>query len=276
MEHKPQRNMISYRDFLTALRSLEIERTQPVIVHTSLSAFGEVLGGAQTVLGALLSLYDTVVMPTFTYATMITPEAGPADNAIEYGKGRDANRMAAIFRPDMPVDRLMGVTADALQRHPHATRSLHPILSFAGVNASVALESQTYSEPLAPIGVMANSQGWALLLGVNHTVNTSIHYGERLAGRKQFVRWALTQHGARECPRFPGCSEGFQAIAPHLEGVVRAVMIGLARVQAIPLRELVKTVRDTILADPLALLCDKEYCERCNTVREEIRKKTTS
>jgi len=264
--------MITYHDFLIALRSLEIDRTQPVIVHSSLSSFGEVLGGAQTVLGALLSVFDTVVMPTFTYTTMITPEAGPSDNAIEYGKGKDANRMATIFRPDMPADRLMGVTADALQRHPRATRSLHPILSFAGVNAGVALELQSYAEPLAPIGGLANSQGWVLLMGVNHTVNTSIHYGERLAGRKQFVRWALTMHGARECPGFPGCSEGFQAIAPHLEGVRRQANIGSAPLQAIPLQELIKIVRDTILADPLALLCEKKYCERCNAVREEVRK----
>ena len=63
---------------------------------------------------------------------------------------------------------------------------------------------QTLAEPLAPIGALAQRGGWVLLLGVNQTVNTSLHYAERLAGRPQFTRWALTYEGVRECPQFPG------------------------------------------------------------------------
>lgn len=262
--------MITFRDLLTALRRLGLDRTRPVIAHASLAAFGEVQGGAPTLLGALLAVADSLVMPTFTYSTMIVPEVGPPDNAIEYGKGRDANRMADIFSPDMPADRLMSAAAEALRTHPKASRSLHPILSFAGINAQTILDAQTYAEPLAPLGVLTRAEGWVLLLGVNHTVNTSIHYAERLAGRKQFVRWALTQHGVRECSGFPACSDGFEAIAPRLEGVVRRVQVGPAQVQAIPLPALVNSAHDWMRADPLALLCDKAYCDRCNAVRKAV------
>jgi aminoglycoside 3-N-acetyltransferase len=263
--------MITFRDLLTAFRKLGLDRTQPVIAHASLSAFGEVQGGAQTLLGALLATTDSLIMPTFTYVTMVTPEIGPPDNAIEYGKGRDTNRMADIFSPDLPADRLMGSVAEALRTHPKARRSLHPILSFAGINTQTALNAQTYADPLAPIGVLTQAQGWVLLLGVNHTVNTSIHYAEKLAGRRQFVRWALTQHGARECPGFPPCSAGFEAIAPRVEGVTRQMQIGPALVRAIPLPDLVNMACDWIHAEPSALLCDNPYCERCNSVRKSIR-----
>ena len=260
--------MISFRDLSKALRGLGIERDKPVLVHSSLSSFGEELqGGAQTVLGALTANFRSVIAPTFTYRTMVIPQVGPPDNALDYDKGRFTSRRAEIFDPEMPADPLMGAIPEALRRHPKAKRSLHPILSFSGVNAAPALNAQSYTEPLAPIEVMMKAGGWVLLVGVNHTVNTSIHYAERLAWRKQFVRWALTQHGVRECPGFPGCSEGFEAIAPRLEGVTRTTVVGQARLRAVPLEDLIEAARAWILEDPQALLCDRDFCARCRAVR---------
>jgi aminoglycoside 3-N-acetyltransferase len=261
--------MLRFREISQGIRRLEIDGLQPVIAHASLSAFGPVQGGAPAVAGALLESFETVVTPAFTYSTMVVPEVGPENNGLDYGKAQYSNRMAVIFDPGMPADRLMGIVPETLRRHPQAARSLHPILSFTGVNASSILERQTYAEPLAPIGALAERQGWVLLLGVNHTTNTSIHYAERLAGRKHFTRWALTQHGARECPGFPGCSEGFQALAPVLADVTREVRIGGAAVQAVPLPEMIARVRALIQADPQALLCSRDYCQRCQAVRLE-------
>ena len=226
--------MLTFRDFITGFRRLEIDRSRPVIVHTSLSAFGEVHGGAQTVLGALISSFDTFLMPAFTYKTMITPEVGPPGNAINYGGGKDTNRMAEIYHHDMPADPLMGVVAEALRTHPKALRSTHPILSFAGINAQKVLDLQSIKEPLLPIQTLMDGDGWVMLLGMGHTVNTSIHYAEQLAGRKQFIRWALTPKGVIPCQRFPGCSEGFDAIASPLEEVVRKVELGEARCSGRP------------------------------------------
>jgi aminoglycoside 3-N-acetyltransferase len=107
-------------------------------------------------------------------------------------------------------------------------------------------------------------------MGVDHTVDTSIHYAERLAGRKQFVRWALTTKGVVECPGFPGCSDGFQAVAPRLESVTHRVQAGPVEIQAVPLSDLVDTVRSLIAEDPLALLCSRERCERCDAVRATV------
>jgi aminoglycoside 3-N-acetyltransferase len=147
---------------------------------------------------------------------------------------------------------------------------MHPILSFIGMNASSYLESQTLAEPLKPLECLSEAKGWALLLGVDHTVNTSIHYAERLAGRKQFVRWALTPEGVVECPGFPGCSDGFGQLAPRLEPVARQMQVGTGLVQAVPLQELVATASAWIKADPLAMLCDRSYCERCAAVRKSV------
>jgi aminoglycoside 3-N-acetyltransferase len=261
--------MLTFRDLSTVFQSLELG-DKPVIAHASLSAFGAVRGGTETVLGALLSATRGLVMPTFTYATMITPSDGPPNNGITYGSMKDANRVTQFFDPDMPADKAMGVIAEALRQHPEALRSQHPIYSFAGIHADGAIQAQTLANPFAPIEALTNANGWVLLLGVGHTANTSIHYGEQLAGRRQFVRWALTYKGIIECPHWPGCSGGFDQIAPHLDWFCSKIQVGNALVQAIPLKALVETVQELIEDDPMALLCDRPECERCQAIRQDF------
>ena len=238
-----------------------------VIAHASLKAFGPIEGGADTMLSALLDSVRGIIMPTFTYKTMLNPEIGPPRNGMTYGSEADLNKMAESFYPDMPADKTMGILPEVLRKHPQAKRSLHPIQSFAGIGADAILNTQTIYNSLAPIGNLADSDGWVLLLGVDHRVNTSIHYAEKLSGRTQFVRWALTPKGVVECPGFPGCSAGFQAIAPDIDKFTRKVQIGDAVVQAVPLKMLFRVVITRIKNDPLALLCQQQGCERCNQIR---------
>jgi aminoglycoside 3-N-acetyltransferase len=259
---------VRLRDLLLGLRELHLGNA-PVIVHSSLKSFGEVEGGAQTVVNALAGVFQSVIVPTFTYKTMLTPLTGPEHNALTYGSGEAHNRMAEFFTPRMPADPLMGIIPETLRSHPHAKRSIHPIQSFAGINAGNLLQAQTMTDPLGPLAVLEKEGGWAVLIGVNHTVNTSIHYAEKLAGRRQFLRWALTPKGVVECPGFPGDSAGFQAIAPEMEKYTRKVQIGPAGVQALPLVMLFKVVTALIKKDPLALLCQQEDCERCGEIRKQ-------
>lgn len=263
--------MITYRDFTRAFEELGLGSHSLVIAHASIAAFGEVAGGADTVVGSLLSTCGTVIMPAFTYRTMVIPPVGPPDNAIDYGSTDEENRTAEFFRLEMPADAAMGVVAEALRQHSMATRSTHPLLSFSGVNAEEALQSQTLEEPLAPIGWLAEYDGDVLLLGVGHTVNTSLHFAENKAGRKQFLRWALTPRGVVACPGWPGCSDGFQAIAPRLEGVVRRVPLGGSVAEVVPLRDLIHIAVSWIHEDPRALLCDRLGCKRCASVRVSVR-----
>ncbi len=188
-------------------------------------------------------------------------------NGITYGSGQDKNKMAQPFQSDMRADTLMGILPETLRNHPSATRTAHPILSFAGVNADFTLFTQTLYEPLAPIGALAEQDGWVVLINVDHTANTSIHYAEKLAGRKQFIRWALVGDRVIECQNYPGDSMGFQAIELHLTFEARRINMGEALIQAFPLKRLFDVVQELIKKDPLALLCERIDCERCNAVR---------
>jgi aminoglycoside 3-N-acetyltransferase len=262
--------MIRYREIVNSLRTLNLGSSRPAIAHASLRVFGDLPGGPESMLGAMLSVVSGLMMPTFTYQTMLVPEIGPENNGLTYGEHLDNNRMAEFYRPDMPADRMMGILPETLRRREGAQRSMHPIFSFAGVGVDAALAAQTMEEPFAPVRVLAEQDGWVLLMGVDHTVNSSFHHAERLAGRKQFLRWALTRQGVRECPGFGGCSEGFEKAAPLLAGMTRTVKIGDGVVRALPLQPMIEAVVEMIRQDPLALLCDRPDCERCNAVRAGV------
>ena len=107
---------IRLRELLLGLRDLRLANAA-VIVHSSLKSFGQVEGGAATVVNALVAAFDTVIVPTFTYKTMIIPLVGPENNSITYGSQQDQNRMAEFFTPGMPADPLMGVIPEILRRH---------------------------------------------------------------------------------------------------------------------------------------------------------------
>jgi len=258
--------MLDYTDLKFAFEDLDLA-DKPVIAHASLRPFGYIKSGVDAVLRAMLSSFKSVMMPAFTYKTMVTPEVGPPNNGITYGSERDLNKMAQSFKLNMRVDPMIGILAETLQVRPFATRTNHPILSFTGMRADEYLIKQTMAEPLAPIGALAEADGWVVLINVDHSVNTSIHYAEKLAGRKQFIRWAINGDRIVECPGFPGDSSGFNAIAQYLKHDTHRVDVGNGFVQAVSLKCLFETVQELIKKAPQALLCQRSDCERCNAVR---------
>ena len=254
------------------LRSvLGISPETNLIAHVNLTSLGQVDGGEEAVKEAILAAAGTVLMPGFTYQTQVVPHSGPPDNAIVYGSGDTINAKAEIFRPDLPVHPDCGSTAEALRRTPGTLRSLHPILSFLanGPHAREALASQTRSNPLAPIAWLEAHDGYVLLMGVDQRDNYALHLAEQRAGRKAFIRWALTIDDIEELPNIPGCMEGFNAIWGELISLTRAAKVGLARCELIPLRDMLDYAERRIRSAPNFLLCDKPSCLSCRA-REQV------
>lgn len=258
---------LGYRDAVRALRDLGLNPGSPTLVVGSPNWVAEIRGGIPTLVSALLSSGGAVLSPAFTFQTMIVPPVGPADNGLNYRTSAESNAEAEFFRPDLPVHPALGPLAEALRQTPEARRSTHPILSFVGIHADPFLESQTLEEPWGPVGQLASEDGDLILLGVEHTADVALHLAEQRAGRKQFVRWALTPEGVVECPSYPGCSRGFERIQPRLRGFCREGWLGSARLQLVPLRDLLHTATAWIREDPSALLCDDPTCEFCSAVR---------
>lgn len=263
--------MLNFRQLVKGFSQLKHDPQKPVIAHASYKAFGEIQGGPYVLLGAILSTFPRLMMPAFTYQTMVIPEVGPENNGMEYGgTAVQDNAYAEFFSADLPVHPEIGVLAETLRKHPKSRRSTHPILSFCGIGVDEALHAQTLQNPFAPIGKLAEAGGSVLLLGVDHTANTAIHYAEALSGRKQFIRWALTNGRVVECPNFPGSPAGFQMLHLHIQRFVQQVQVGQARVQLVPLTALIDTVKTLLRADPLALLIEDSSDARTQAVIRSV------
>ncbi len=187
-------------ELVEALRGSGLDRGQQVIAHISLSKLGYVVGGAETVLRALLEVLGeegTLMMPAQTWKNLdpeigVHWEADPAWWPIirEHWPAYDKAVTPAIG---------MGVVAEMLRSWPGAKRSDHPARSFAAVGRHA--EHLTEGHDLrnifgdgSPLGKLYELDGRILLLGVGYDKNTSLHLAESRAdypGKK-----LATEHSA--------------------------------------------------------------------------------
>lgn len=265
--------MIQYRELTQIFRSLPIPENRPLVLHVSDHSLEKIQGGAKTFLGTAKAVFPRLMMPSFTYQTMVFPSHGPKDNGVEYNNPPLDNQKAVFFHPLLPVSNEVGRAPEIFRKLPDVQRSSHPILSFCGRELDQALQSQSLSKPYAPLSDAAEQEGWVLLIDLDQTSNFSIHYALYKGGRKLFTRWALTSAGVKTCPHFPGCSEGFNQINPHLEKSLISTKKAALTIKAVPLTVLQKVVQRLLSQNPLALLCDKEHCLRCESIRARVESK---
>ena len=236
------------------LAALGLDGRQAVIVHASLRSFGQVEGGAGTLLSELLTHSSTLVAPAFTYATLLrSPSAS----------------IYATYNRDTRVSRDIGRLPQLMVEQRDALRSFHPALSFVaiGQQARAVTEAQSLSSPYGPIGVLYDLDALSLLLGVDHSSNTSLHYGEYLAGVPLLTRYVPID-GNVVPTHFPNCSADFENIAPHVHGL--HTQVGRASLSAYRVRDLVDGVQDFLAQHPDGLLCQYPSC-RCQEVRRSIK-----
>jgi aminoglycoside 3-N-acetyltransferase len=164
------------------LGALGVRRDAVVLVHSSYKSLGEVIGGPQAVVEALLAAAGTVVVPVHNPensdpATWAHPPVPPSwwDAIRHESPGFDAART--------PASRWMGRVAELVRTWPGARRSDHPQVSFAAVGpqAELVTEGHSLTDGLgeaSPLGAIYRLDGQVLLLGVGHDANTSLHLGE--------------------------------------------------------------------------------------------------
>ena len=159
-------------DFVSGLRDMGLRNGDVLLVHSSLSAFGYVEGGPDTVIDALLEVVGkagTLIMPSFT----------------------DVNKVDVTGYDPLttPVRRNIGKIPDTFWRRPDVKRSRHPPRfpwAAQGTKADelVAIdESRQFGahhvDGLA--SAVAGLDGYIMMLGCKIDSNTSIHAAEAAA-----------------------------------------------------------------------------------------------
>lgn len=168
--------VMTKQHLVEGLRDVGIRPGMLLQVHSSLSRFGYVEGGADTVVDALLEAVGpegTVMLPTFNHsaAAIFDLQRSPSTN---------------------------GMITEAFRRRPETKRSMHPTHPYAAIGPLAEplvqghLETLTFG-PECPLGKLARWGGTILLLGVKMNVNTCAHIGETIAG--------VHCLGYREAPR---------------------------------------------------------------------------
>ncbi len=169
------------------LRDLGLGRGDIVMVHSSLSALGWIVGGAQAVVEALLQLVGpegTIVMPTQT--GQLTDPANWTNPPVPSEWIPIIRDEIPAFDPSTTLPRGMGKVVESFLMHGETMRSNHPTVSFAarGPAASEIVGCHPLTPELgetSPLGRLYELDAKVLLLGVGHGNNTSLHLAEHRA-----------------------------------------------------------------------------------------------
>ena len=244
------------------LRELGLDRESHVLVHSSYKSFGGVEGGPITVVRALVETVSTVMMPAFTWERTSVWDASGLIEGNAYRPEPPPDATPAPFSHNTPTDTDIGVIPETFRPAYPVSRSSHPLQSFIafGGFADVLLAADEGTDCTAPIRRLMEASGNVLLIGVTHTASPAVHLAEQLAGRRLFIRHALTEEGVKGviCG---GCGAAFDQLQPHVEKLERRTAVGGAAVRCFRLQPYVEAARKLIKSEPNALLCGYARCD---------------
>lgn len=244
---------------------------QVLCVHSSLSSFGQVAGGAATILAGLLAEGCTVLVPTFTYDFAISPPNDPAmrpqRNGYDYTTNATYGDAAHIYTPNyQEVVRDMGALPAAVAAHSQRVRGNHALNSFAAIGplAEELIAGQAPLDVYAPFRSLLAHHGTVIMMGIGLTRMTLIHYAEQQAGRTLFRRWANSQEGRVIETEVGSCSEGFGNFDTVFAPFERRVTVGESLWRVFDATAVVSAAVEAIQVNPHITHCIEEDCGRCN------------
>ena len=239
------------------LEALGVECGSTLMVHSSLSAIGWVVGGPPTVVGALVDAVGpegTVAMPAATPlcgdpASWSAPTL-PADWIEE------VREHLPLFDP-RTTPTTLGAIPETFRNWPGTLRSAHPLESVCARGARANLITSEHSLEFSegeggPFGKLHEMDSWILLLGVGFNRCTALHFAESLAPKRRVstVRFPTMKDGRRMWVEAPNVADDndthFPAIGQEFlaTGRARRGKVGDADSILFSMRDLVGTAVD--------------------------------
>ncbi|MFN8022372.1 MAG: AAC(3) family N-acetyltransferase [Acidimicrobiales bacterium] len=241
-------------DVAVAIRAVGVEPGSTVIVHSSLSRVGWVVGGAIGVVSGLLDAVGTdgtIVMPAQTGVSDPSTWQNPP---VPESWWPVIRATWPAFDPRLTPMRAMGAVAECFARLPEAVHSGHPAVGFVahGPLAGELMHPHDLEAGLgddSPLGRLYERATRIVLIGVGHGNDTSLHLAEHRADwpGKPWGRDGapMTVDGERhwvEYGRLAHDDEDFETIAAAFEaagGEQRRAPLGHATVTSCAMRPLI-------------------------------------
>lgn len=172
------------RTLVTDLHELGVTHGSLIIVHSSLSRLGWVVGGAQAVVEALVEVVGptgTIVMPS--QSSSISDPAEWSNPPVPPEWMETIRNAMPVYDPALSPTTGMGAVVDCFLHHPLTVRSAHPTVSFAanGPLADEITRNHSLTPGLgagSPIERLYDLDATVVLLGIDHANNTSLHLAE--------------------------------------------------------------------------------------------------
>lgn len=173
-------------DLVVALRSAAVEPGDTIIVHSSLSRLGWVVGNAHAVVAALVDVVGpdgTIVMPA---QTGVSDPATWENPPVPESWWPTIREHWPPFDPALTPLRAMGAVVECLRRMPGVAHSGHPAVAFIahGPGAAAITATHPLTDALnddSPLGRLYDADARIVLMGVDHANNTSLHLAEHRA-----------------------------------------------------------------------------------------------
>lgn len=242
---------VTREDIKAGLQSLGIQTGDVLGVHSSLSNFGYVEGGADTVLEALFETVGhagTIVMSTY----LVGPPVALTEEDIAKGISWKVKRFAF---DDRNTESGMGVIADTFRQHSDVVRSYHPIHSVSAWGKDANIFCQSF-KPLVETG------GKILLLGVQMDRCSALHIAEERVKLPEDIRKLMAWEIHEELLKVYspnkwviGCKGAwgdFLIVQEEAErlGLIESVMIGSATVRLFEAKSMVELYEKLLTENP--------------------------
>lgn len=177
-------NPVTPAQLVNDLAALGVRPGMILLVHSSLSSLGWVVGGAHAVVIALLESVGpngTLVMPT--HSSALSDPSNWSNPPVDPAWWPTIRETMPGFDPDLTPTRGLGVIPECFRKARGVFRSNHPMCSFSALGPRA--ESITRNHSLkhsfgeaSPMTRIYDLDGQILLLGVGHDSNSSLHLSE--------------------------------------------------------------------------------------------------
>jgi len=249
--------IVSKDEIKAGLRKLGLESGDTVGVHSSLSSFGYVDEGANTVIDALLEVVGengTIVMPTYS-ANLAKVERSPKE--IEMG-------VLWIYRilPYDPKETpcTTGAIAETFRKRKGVLRSRHHVFSLSafGPHAQEIIDAG-HKDSRAGWKKLLELEGYILLLGVGLGNCSAMHLAEErvtlpkhISDKVTAPKWFVERYPPNEWEWDFGPYPDFTKLEkPCIQrGIMKTIKVGKAALKLAKLRELIDLYAEYLETNP--------------------------